>query len=235
MPVKRRLDFGEMPAKRAKVTTVTAVSKSQASMEALRAEQKRLRAQVSKLAKARETKYFDIVEGPDNVDYAVNATYTMCFPGQGSAFNNRIGDAISPTYITVKGYLYSDSTGVPNLVRVCLVRSKKDFVPSSITTNTATAVWQNAASVHAVDSQFYIQNREDFEVLHDEVIVVESKGITGEIKPFEINKKLRGKMTFNQSSATPQSGALYLLFTSTSTGVNGPQLDFTSRVYFKDD
>lgn len=234
MPYKRKLDFDEMPSKRTKVTAVRAVGKQESELAELRAKQKKTDARLSRLLSSREKKVFDVVEGPDNLAYDTNNTYTLLFPGQGSANDNRIGDQVSPSYMHVQGYIYSDTT-FTGLVRMLLIRSKKNFVPSVITSTGTSAVFQNAGSFQTVNSQFYDENREDFTVLHDEVIVVNAPGVDRNVVPFKINKRLSGKTIYETSSATPQQGAYYLCFTSTLNGVAAPQLNFTSRVWYYDD
>lgn len=234
MDLKRKSDFPRTPAKRTKLMPVRAVGKTEASLEEIRAEQKKLQGQLSKLRASRERKFFDVLEGPDVMSNLTNNTYNLLFPGQGTAVDNRIGDKISPSFISLKGFLTAAGGSTSSqLVRVTLIKCKKEYAPATNTSSGA-ALWTSGGTLQVVNSTWFHANREQFTVLYDEVHSVAPPTDFGDYQTFEINKRLNGKTVYEAASASVQQNSYYLCVSSTA-GATAPSLYFNSRIFFYDD
>lgn len=161
---------------------------------------------------------------------------------------NRIGRSVKPKMIEIRGHVYqpkgaSGITECPS-VRILLLQSKQRFVPATnLSTPGSTGIFDANAggSAYSPFGAFDPSNRQHFTVLHDELVSIGyADSSTGSIGApstysFHIKRPVYRKIDFEDSSTTPESGALYLCFTSTTIGTAiGPEVRWYSRLTYTD-
>lgn len=232
--VKRSADYDAPQLK--KMRTVVPMSKEDADFSDLRAEQKKLTAEVRKLKSNREVHYHDELNTGYRIPYDVDRTVVLCDPAQGVARTERVGDSISPYYVDIRGQLKCPaSTG--STVRITLIQSKQRFIPQTTASTGITSVWDRAASGQAPLSTFTFENRDHFTVLWDKTFELGAAGSSNDVVNWHLKKKITRPIKYDAGATTFEGGALYLLQTSDFNNAStvAPNSVWVSRVYFHDD
>lgn len=196
--------------------------------------QKIARQEVHKtLAKKSESKYFDVVQTATRVGWnggPINSLTNGMINGSGTT--NRIGREILPTHVRIRGsFLAGAQTSV---IRLILIQTVQD----NISISTYAEFLEQQSNLQAPFSPYKAEHVGEYKVLFDEfycsVIGTESSRLTFDIRiPSD---KLKKKMSF-EDSGLPSVGGLYLYMISDrdpSTATNAPEMNYVSRLYFKD-
>lgn len=233
MSLKRQSGFyGD--SKRSKTVDVRTVTSAQAEVTALKRQTTKLARDVRKLKSDREVHYHDELRLLLDVPYDNNNRTTICDPVVGTGVENRIGDSIHPYFIDIRGMVQGNG-GLESVVRIMLIQSKQGFTPTIVAASGLGSILQSAASAQAPFSMWTHENREHFNVLHDETFQVGFAGANNQI-PFHIAKKLKRPISYDPAGVQYSAGGLYLMMTSTRATADGgcPGVAFSSRTYFYD-
>ncbi len=221
------------PVKR-KIQEVTVVEDEPASKRV----QTQLVARVNRLSKAQELKTFDTTFSVTQVAFDTNNATALGLVLQGDTRITRDGSKLLATSIDIRMMVRQETTP-PTFgaqLRVILIKAKQRFTPSTSVSTTVGGVLENAGTLSEPNSPFERNNRSHFTVLHDKMYYVNGgdSGPTG--FNIHIKKRLNHVIEYDESSTATEKGQLWmLLFTNRSAAsADGPDVGYTSRLFFKD-
>ncbi len=189
--------------------------------------------------KAQETKTHDATFAVAQVDYDTDNATALASVPQGDTRITRDGSKLLATFLDLRMMVRQELTP-PSFgasFRVTVIRSKQRFTPVSDTGGASQGVYQNGGTLSAPISPFERNNRTHYVVLHDKMYYTNGgdSGPTGFM--IHIKKKLNHVIEYEGTSATTvEKGQIWVLLTCnrSAASADGPEVTYTSRLYFKD-
>lgn len=157
--------------------------------------------------------------------------YSISTVGQGTDYNQRIGDSIKMQHIEVHWRLYKNTGSTQSLVRIMLVRDLDGYGTAPATGD----VLQSVGTATSVSSPTDWLNRKRFSVLRDEYHTLNNTGDSTVCGVWEVPHS--GHVLYLGTTAAASSngkGSLYVLVISDEP-TNTPSVSFYSRIVFTDD
>lgn len=178
--------------------------------------------------KIEETHIFDYSSGSLTVG---NSWNIACISNvvKGDTVNDRSGDKISPTAISVRlDCIMADANTMGDIIRVVLFRDKqaRGATPSAADLGLSGGGYEVLNHFKASDNY---QGR--FEKLYDKVFVFET---TRNYQLISIYKRLKGVMRFGTEGSDYENNALFLAICCRDTSDNKMTQWYKSRLWFKD-
>jgi len=182
-----------------------------------------------------EVKHYD-TNASTQTDYS-GAIHDLCDPAQGHDQDERGGDSVKPLQLTLRGYMYPDSTGGDvQQLRVIIFRYKDE--------NGATLTPDDILDPGLLGSTSACQTSKNWDkrfhskILYDKVFTIGKVGSTVNIpstRTIKITKKLYGHINWADSTSTEEGGGLYMLtLSNTALTADSPTLQWVSRVTYTD-
>ncbi len=224
----------ETPRKRRKVE----VEMSDDPTRKIQQVQKALVRKVNLLAKAQELKTFDTTFGVTQIDFDTNHSQNLGLVLQGDTRTTRDGSKLLATSIEIRGMIRQETTpsSFGAQFRLVITKSKQRFIPASNVSTTVSGVLENGGTLSAPNSPFERNNQSHYVVLVDKTWYVNgpTAGATG--VNFHIRKKLNHVIEFDEASTTAEKGQIFATLYSNRSAASGdgPEVSFTSRLFFKD-
>ncbi len=173
-----------------------------------------------KAYKAPELKYHTLtgtIVGPDND----GTTTSLSTIAQGTDVDQRIGNVINPTSVTIKGKMNLHASAAATQIRVIIYRWVSEAP------NAVTDVLQ-AATIQSFKSEL---KRFQSQILYDRVFQLDS---VNRPELYFQKKVMLGKfMGFTEGSNLPNRNAIHLIILSDET-TNVPLLAYQTRMFYKD-
>lgn len=173
-----------------------------------------------KAYKLPELKYKDSSFSTTNPDSSGSLNILMSL-NQGTTNNERVGDTVSPTSMTIRGKMNIHSSATATQVRILIFRWLSE-APGAVTD-----VLESAAI-----TSFKSQNlRYQSEILYDRVFQLDS--VNRPELYWQKKIKLKHKICYPESSSAANRNGIYAIVLS-DEATNTPTLDTKYRIFYRD-
>ncbi len=199
---------------------------------------KKLNKKVNMITKAQEMKTHDRTFAVTQIDFDTDTATALALVPQGDTRITKDGSKLLATSIDIRMMVRQELTPVSfgAQLRVTLIKSKQRFVPLSDSTSSTQAVYQNGGTLSAPNSPYERNNRSHYTVLFDKVYYTNGgdSGPTG--FNVHIRKKLNHVIEYEGTSTFAEKGQIWMLLTTNRSAASGdgPEVSYTSRLFFKD-
>lgn len=184
----------------------------------------------SKVARVINSEVHSYVYAPGNQSVGTSPTILdLTAVTQGDQVNQRTGDSIKPTSLTIRGYIDSNTAGVNHQkVRLMIFQYKQENGTAPVVADLleSTTTPANLVSSKKADDKY------DSKILYDKLFDL-SMGHSHGSRVFTKVFKLAGHINFESGANDKENGGIYAMFVS-NDNTNTPTLYFYSKLSFYD-
>lgn len=151
---------------------------------------------------------------------------TINAPIQGTGNGQRIGDSIKVQNVNIKGYFTAGPTN-PELWRVLLIWDKQNVITQS-------NLLDYVGNVNVINGQKLEATKYNSQVLYDQVFKVQPN-TTNSLQYFEIFIPVNQHTNFDAGTTNITTGALKILFYTSTATVSSSVVDYAGYISYTDD